>query len=147
MKMKNQMSLRHSDNKVEFIRKIVDNAEIGYSDILTIQRGFKMLANEDRKIFNKFTDQVRSRFPKARIWAFGSRARGDTAWDSDFDICIVLDRVDDEIDRWIRNLAWETGFENDRVITTIVTDEYQFENGPLSESTIVENILREGISA
>ena len=60
---------------------------------------------------------------------------------------MVLDRVDEDIDRWIRRIAWETGFENDRVITTIVTDESQFEKGPLSESTIVENILREGISA
>jgi hypothetical protein len=44
-------------------------------------------------------------------------------------------------------MAWEVGFENDRVITTILLDKVQFENGPISESTIVDNILREGISA
>jgi len=106
-----------------------------------------MLTKEDRRIFDEFSGRVRARFPKARLWVFGSRAKGNAAWDSDFDICIVLDRVDEGIDQWIRNIAWETGFENDRVITTIVVDENQFEQGPLSESTLVENILREGISA
>jgi hypothetical protein len=60
---------------------------------------------------------------------------------------IVLNEVDQTIDRWVRDIAWEVGFENDRVITTILLDKVQFENGPMSESTIVDNILREGISA
>lgn len=105
------------------------------------------MKDDDRRIFDEFSARVRARFPKARLWAFGSRARGNADWDSDFDICIVLDRVDEDIDRWIRSIAWETGFEHDRVITTIVADEYQFEHGPLSESTLVENILRDGIRA
>jgi hypothetical protein len=106
-----------------------------------------MLTDEDSKIIKDFSARVKSRFPGARLWAFGSRARGNADWDSDFDICIVLDRVDEDIDRWIRGIAWEIGFENDRVVTTIVTDTTQFEQGPLSEITLVENILRDGISA
>ncbi|MCP4622240.1 MAG: nucleotidyltransferase domain-containing protein [bacterium] len=106
-----------------------------------------MMTKEDRKIFIEFTDRVRERFSDARVWAFGSRARGDATWESDFDLFIVLSEVDQKIDRWIRDIAWEVGFENDRVITTILLDRVQFENGPMSESTIVENILREGISA
>ena len=91
--------------------------------------------------------RVHERFSDARVWAFGSRARGEATWESDFDLFIVLSEVDQKIDRWIRDIAWKVGFENDRVITTILLDEVQFENGPMSESTIVENILREGISA
>ena len=60
---------------------------------------------------------------------------------------IVLSKVDQKIDRWIRDIAWEVGFENDRGITTVLLDKEQFEHGPMSESTIVDNILREGISA
>jgi predicted nucleotidyltransferase len=106
-----------------------------------------MMTIEDRKIFKQFTDRVHTRFSDARVWAFGSRARGDATWESDFDLFIVLSKVDQKIDRWIRDIAWEVGFENDRVITTILLDKVQFENGPMSESTIVDNILREGISA
>ena len=106
-----------------------------------------MMSKEDRKIFNQFSARVRERFSDARVWAFGSRARGTATWESDFDMFIVLNEVDQTIDRWVRDIAWEVGFENDRVITTILLDKVQFENGPMSESTIVDNILREGISA
>jgi predicted nucleotidyltransferase len=107
----------------------------------------EMMSKEDRKILKEFTDRVHERFSDARVWAFGSRARGEATWESDFDIFIVLSEVDQKIDRWIRDIAWEVGFKNDRVITTVLVDKVQFEHGPMSESTIVENILREGISA
>jgi predicted nucleotidyltransferase len=106
-----------------------------------------MMSEEDRRIFDEFTNRVRERFSDARVWAFGSRARGEATRESDFDLLIVLKDVNEKIDRWIRGIAWEVGFENDRVITTILLDKQQFELGPMSESTLVDNILREGISA
>lgn len=105
-----------------------------------------MISKQDRRILDEFSAQVCQRFPDARIWAYGSRVRGNATWESDFDICIVLPFVDQDIDRWIRGVAWEVGFENDRVITTVVLDADQFENGPMSESTLVENIRREGLA-
>jgi len=106
-----------------------------------------MMAEQDRRILAEFTRKVCERFPDARVWAFGSRARGGAGLDSDFDICIVLNQIDHVIDRWIRDIAWEIGFENDRVITTVLINKEQFEYGPMSESTLVANILREGVSA
>ncbi len=86
-------------------------------------KGFRnMMSKEDRKILKKFKGRVHERFSDARIWAFGSRARGEATWESDFDMFIVLSEVDQKIDRWIRDLAWEVGFENDRVITTVLLD-------------------------
>jgi len=41
---------------------------------------------------------------------------------ANFDMFIVLNEVDQKIDRWIRDIAWEVGFENDRVITTVLLD-------------------------
>jgi len=106
-----------------------------------------MMTEQDRRILNEFSARVRQRFPDARIWAFGSRVRGNAAWDSDFDICIVLDQVDNKTDQWIRGIAWEVSFDNERVITTVVLDVDQFDRGPMSESTLVANILQEGIAA
>ncbi len=106
-----------------------------------------MMSEQDRRILDLFTSRVRERFPDARIWAFGSRARGNATWESDFDICIVLNQVNQETDRWIRDIAWEVGFENERVITTGVFDFDQFENGPMSESTLVANVLQEGVAS
>lgn len=106
-----------------------------------------MISQEDRNILAEFSERIRRIFPGAKIWAFGSRARGVATWESDFDTCIVLDRVNDAIGRQIRDIAWEVGFEHDRVITTIVLDSDQFEKGPMSESTLVGNILQEGVAA
>lgn len=106
-----------------------------------------MMSQEDQKIFREFKTRIKRRYSEARIWAFGSRARGEATWDSDFDVLIVLNEVDRKADRYIRDMAWEVGFANERVITTILIDNEQFENGPMSESSIISNILREGISA
>ena len=106
-----------------------------------------MMSEQDLRILDEFSGQVRRRFPDARIWAFGSRVRGNASWDSDLDICIVLHHVDQKIDHWIREIAWEISFENELVITTVVLDADQFENGPISESTLVANILQEGVAA
>ncbi len=105
------------------------------------------MKQEDRKILKELAGRIRAIFPDAQIWAFGSRARGKAKWDSDFDVCIVLEKVDEHVDRLIRQIAWEVGFDNDRVITTVVIEKKDFEMGPMSESTLVSNILREGIQA
>ena len=107
----------------------------------------KMMSPEDRRVLEMFASRVRRRCPDARIWGFGSRVRGTADWDSDFDVCVVLDHLQSHIDRWIRAVAWEVGFDCERVITTVVFDREQFENGPMSESTLVARILAEGQAA
>ena len=106
-----------------------------------------MMKKEDQRVLEEFAARIRSRFPDAQLWAFGSRSRGEGYWDSDFDVCIVLDQVDRYIDRLIRDIAWEVGFDNNRVITTVIMEKEEFEHGPMSASTLVANILQEGVRA
>ena len=106
-----------------------------------------MLSNSDKKIFNQFASMVRSKFPDARIWAFGSRTRGDATVESDMDVCVVVDKLDDESDSVIMEIAWQIGFENDVVISTVTYSKNEFEKGPCSESGLVQNILDYGIAA
>ena len=106
-----------------------------------------MLKEKDRKIVEQFADQVRTRFPDAHIWVFGSRARGDANQDSDLDLLIVLERVGKATDSIIREIAWEISFENELVIRTVVMEREEFEHGPMSTSTLAANIVREGVPA
>ncbi len=106
-----------------------------------------MVSEDDSRILGLFSARIRERYPHARIWLFGSRARGDAGEESDLDVCIVLTRVEEDTYRWIRGVAWEVGFQHGRVITTILLDEEDFERGPMSESTLVDNIRREGVPA
>lgn len=101
----------------------------------------------DRAILEEFARRIRAVEPRARIWAFGSRARGDAAPDSDLDVCVVLPEVSAAREDEIRRRAWEVAFHHGRVIPAIVLSEEEFERGPMSASTLVYNILREGIAA
>ena len=89
-----------------------------------------MMPQEGQKIFKEFKTRIHEQYSEARIWAFDCRARGEATWDSDFDVLAVLNKIDQEADRFIRDIAWEVGFANERVITTILIDKEQFENGP-----------------
>lgn len=106
-----------------------------------------MISAEDKRILETLAKRVRDLYPAARVLAFGSRARGEATWESDFDVCIVLPQKDQGAESSIREMCWEIGFENERVITSVILDQNQFDDGPMSESTLVENILREGVAA
>ena len=56
-----------------------------------------MMIIDDREILEMLAKRIRSLYPEARVWAFGSRAQGDATWDSDFDAFIVLRQKDESI--------------------------------------------------
>ena len=106
-----------------------------------------MLSKKDKKIFSTFASAVKFSYPQARIWAFGSRAIGSASRESVLDVCVVLDELDDIIDKKIIDFAWNVGFNNDRLISTVTYSKDEFYNGPCSQSTLVTTILEEGIPA
>jgi predicted nucleotidyltransferase len=105
------------------------------------------MTEDDLRIFHLLAARIREGFPQARVWAYGSRARGDASWDADFDVCVVLDELDVAADQTLSDIAWDVGFANGRVITILPFSRQDFERGPFSESVLVEAIRREGIAA
>jgi DNA polymerase sigma len=99
----------------------------------------------DKRILTQFAKLVRQQFPDARIWAFGSRVKGTATQESDLDVCIVLQTLDEAIDRQIRYDAWQVGFDHELVISTVTYSTEQFEHGPCSQSSLVHNILTQGV--
>jgi predicted nucleotidyltransferase len=102
---------------------------------------------EDARVLELFAERVRHVFPEARVWAFGSRARGEATSESDFDICVVLERLTPAMRRRISEIAWEIGFERDTFITTVAFAREMFEQGPMSVSPLVQSIREEGVAA
>lgn len=99
------------------------------------------------EILREFADKIRRRYPGARIWAFGSRARGDETVDSDLDICVVLPQMqaDDRIE--VSDIAWEVSLDHDLHLSTVVVSEENFEKGPAAESPFLQTIQKEGVAA
>jgi len=115
--------------------------------LFNVERRQVMLSGKDKKIFTLFSTRIRERFPSARIWAYGSRVKGHATEESDLDVCVVVDTLDDAIDQAIMKIAWEIGFENDMVISTVTYSKQEFDEGPCSESPLVHNILDAGVAA
>lgn len=76
---------------------------------------------------------------------FGSRARGDATPDSDLDVFIELEACTPELRERISEIAWEVGFEMDRVISTVVTTRTELEHGAMGANPLILSVEREGV--
>lgn len=101
----------------------------------------------NHNILSVFSKRIRERYPESQIWAFGSRARGTETEYSDLDICVVLRSLGSEAREFIRQVAWDVGFNSGVVITTVKYSLDAFSHGPPSASPLVKTILKEGIAA
>ena len=100
--------------------------------------------SKDLSIARSFKHLVQKRVNPINVRVFGSRARGDAAPDSDMDVFVLVDHATSDIERYISECAWETGFEQDVVIVPVVVGRDRIE-GPLKESVFILNVSREGI--
>lgn len=104
-----------------------------------------MLSPADRQVAREFQRRLRTIVPVVDLRVYGSRARGNAAPDSDLDIFIEVEYITSELRRRISEIAWEVGFESDRIISTVVATRDQLERGAMGANPLVLNIRREGI--
>ncbi len=76
---------------------------------------------------------------------FGSHARGMQDEYSDMDVFIEVEYFDEELEKRVREIIWEEGFENSIYISPLIFTRYEIEDSPLRASWIVKNINEEGI--
>src|SRR4030095_1202165 len=100
---------------------------------------------EDWEIARELRRRLAQRVKIEDFRVFGSRVRGEATPDSDLDIYLVVTELTPALRRWIDEVAWEVGFERDRVISTLVTTRRGLEQGPFGAQPIVQTMEREGI--
>ena len=104
-----------------------------------------MLTETDRRIVREFQRRLADIVPILDLRVFGSRARGDAVPDSDLDVFVELEACSPELRRRISEIAWEVGFEMDRIISTLVTTRAELEYGAMGANPLVMNVEREGV--
>lgn len=104
-----------------------------------------MLTDMDRRVAQDFRRRITSIVPVLDMCVFGSRARGDATPESDLDLFVEVEHLTPELREQIFELAWEVGFEEDRVISTIVTTSEQLAHGAIGANPLIRQIEREGI--
>ena len=100
----------------------------------------------DQKIVLDFRSRLEATIPILDLRIFGSRSRGDAREDSDLDVFIKVERLDRSLREKIYDLAWEVGFEHDRVISTFVVTEAQIREGAIGASPLLAKVLAEGVT-
>ena len=104
-----------------------------------------MLTQTDRRVVREFQRRLEALTVVRDLRVYGSRARNDAAPDSDLDVFIELEDYSSELRQRISELAWEVGFEMDRVISTLVTTTTELESGAMGANPLILNVQRDGV--
>ncbi|OHB66245.1 MAG: hypothetical protein A2Y77_04725 [Planctomycetes bacterium RBG_13_62_9] len=84
--------------------------------------------------------------PVAEIILYGSRARGDSNAQSDWDFLILVDGpvTDDRVDR-IRHRLYEIEWECGEILSSIVRNRWQWNAAPLNTTPFYQSVELEGV--
>ncbi len=105
-----------------------------------------MLQPQDSRIASLFKQRVMAITPVKRMIVFGSRARGDAVKESDLDIFVEVPLITPDLRQQIYEIAWEIGFDNEIVISTLLTSTPLLIKGPFAGNPILRAIEQEGIA-
>ena len=97
-------------------------------------------------IQNRITQTIHDKDPLAEAYLFGSRARGDSRVDSDWDVLILIDddKVTNDIEDKFRDDLYDIEIESGQIISTFIyTKDYW--RSTLKYSPLYKNVSREGI--
>jgi hypothetical protein len=62
------------------------------------------------------------------------------------DVFIEVETLSQQVKKQIRNIAWEIGLNSETVISPLIFSKEEIESSPIRSSSIVQNILQEGIA-
>jgi predicted nucleotidyltransferase len=100
-----------------------------------------------KDLLKQVKNAVREIEVEAEILLYGSRARGDSIDQSDWDFLILLDgKVDDKRTDRIRHRLYEVEWETGEVISSIIRNKKEWNSRPYRSMPIHIVIEREGIS-
>jgi predicted nucleotidyltransferase len=107
----------------------------------------EMIAEQDRVVVERFQKLMLERGVLLHsLTLFGSRARGDHDPDSDYDVLVVVDQLDDAVHKTISHCAWEAGFDDCLLIVPVVVTKDEIENSPFRSSLLMQAVREEGIT-
>jgi predicted nucleotidyltransferase len=104
------------------------------------------MTNSESNIAQMISERIRSQDPNAEVILFGSRARGDSGVDSDWDVLILIDqnKRSRSIEKKYRDEMFALELELGQSISTFVYSKKDW-NTKFSVTPLFRNIKKEGI--
>lgn len=104
-----------------------------------------ILKRNERKALLKLKKILSIKFDLLDFRIFGSKVRKESIRESDIDVMIVLGELNPSIESQIDDIIFEINLENDCLISAIIFNKKELEEGPMEESPIYKAINREGV--
>lgn len=102
------------------------------------------------ELVQEYAKLVRGHFGErvARIWLYGSAARGDWTEESDVDVLVLLHREEDGDMGWLVSTAYRIGLiERHLLLQPVMLTVAEFDHLVSRERRFALDILREGVAA
>jgi uncharacterized protein len=98
-----------------------------------------------QNILDRIKGIVLGKDPSAKVYLYGSRARGTMKPDSDWDLLILLnrDKITTEVERNVTSPLYDLEFEIGEVISPMIYSEKEW-NSKYSVTPFYSNVMREG---
>ena len=99
----------------------------------------------DSKILNQIKKIVAEREPSAKIYLYGSRSRGTSTNESDWDLLILLDKenISTEEEQKITYPLYDLEFDTGEVISPMIYSKKEW-NSKYKITSFYKNVMKEG---
>ncbi|HOO71057.1 MAG TPA: nucleotidyltransferase domain-containing protein [Spirochaetota bacterium] len=100
----------------------------------------------EKKALKKIADEIHFRFgEEAKLYAFGSRVRGDNTGGSDFDLLVVIKNRNPDKEEQIIDIIVDIEMAEGCSFTPVIKDSRSFEQEKQYNTPFYQNIMIEGI--
>jgi len=103
------------------------------------------LAQKEYKLLQKIKKNLDHLISGGSVFLFGSRARGDSKDDSDWDILIITENINEEIKSNILKTLYDIELEENVIINPLILSRNAWENGRFACHPIHAHIESKGI--
>ncbi len=104
------------------------------------------MQKEERKILNQIKEIIKNRDPEAKVYLYGSRSRGTSSNDSDWDLLILLNKeqISPETEQKITWPLYDLEFDTGEIISPMIYSQREW-NNKYRLTPFYRNVMRDGI--
>lgn len=103
------------------------------------------LTQKEHELLQKIKKKLDDLINGGSVFLFGSRARGDSKDDSDWDILIISEKINEKIKSNILKTLYDIELEENVIINPLILSRNAWENGRFAYHPIRAHIESEGI--
>ncbi|MHB1679231.1 MAG: nucleotidyltransferase domain-containing protein [bacterium] len=104
-----------------------------------------ILTDIESKAINELKSEILKTHPETEVILFGSKARGDFNEDSDVDVLIFVDKINNDVEKDIADIIYNIIAKYGIPLNETIAEKKLLEVSWISETPFYANIKKEGV--